>query len=90
MVEGLQDIDMDALEKTARYEDGYSPEHRLIRDFWSVVHHYSPSRKRQLLEFVTASERVPVSGINSILFVVQRSGPDSNVSVTTRATYQPS
>lgn len=84
MVEGLQEIDTNALEKTARYESGYSSTHPLIRHFWTVVHSYSPWRKRQLLEFVTASERVPVSGYNSILFVIQRNGPDSDVSV-----YQP-
>ena len=31
-----------------------------------------------LLEFVTASSRVPANGISSILFVIQRNGPDSD------------
>lgn len=80
LVEGIQEIDIEGLEKTARYDDGYGPEHKTIRDFWSVVKAFPPERKRQLLEFVTASDRVPVNGIGSIMFVIQRNGPDSDVS----------
>lgn len=80
LVEGIQEIDIEGLEKTARYDDGYGPEHKTIRDFWNIVRAFSPERKRQLLEFVTASDRVPVNGIGSIMFVIQRNGPDSDVS----------
>lgn len=80
VVEGSQEVDFNALQDSVRYDDGYSAEHRVIKDFWSIVHDYSQERKRQLLEFVTASDRVPVNGIRSILFVIQRSGGDSEVS----------
>lgn len=80
VVEGIQEIDIDDLERTARYDDGYSASHRTVRDFWHVVRQYSPEKKRQLLEFVTASDRVPVNGISTILFVIQRNGTDDNVS----------
>lgn len=81
VVEGIQEIDMDELERTARYEDGYNTNHRVIKDFWSVVKGFSLEKKRQLLEFVTASDRVPVNGINSVMFVIQRNGTDDEVSV---------
>ncbi|KAJ5759219.1 hypothetical protein N7520_006375 [Penicillium odoratum] len=74
VVEGLQTIDVKELEKHARYEGGFGPEHRVIRDFWSVVQQYSGEKKAQLLEFVTASDRVPVNGISSIMFVIQKNG----------------
>ncbi|KAH0538890.1 hypothetical protein FGG08_004546 [Glutinoglossum americanum] len=77
LLEGTLEIDISALEKSARYDDGYSPNHPLIKDFWSIVRSYTPLQKRQLLEFVTASDRVPVGGIGSVMFVVQRNGPDS-------------
>ena len=35
-------------------------------------------QKRNLLEFVTASDRVPLKGLNSLLFVIQRNGPDTD------------
>ncbi|RPB13526.1 hypothetical protein P167DRAFT_604803 [Morchella conica CCBAS932] len=78
LVEGNQEIDIEELEKTARYDDGYGPEHKTIRDFWSIVKGFNSVKKRQLLEFVTASDRVPVNGIGSIMFYIQRNGPDTD------------
>ncbi|PGH29050.1 hypothetical protein GX50_08208 [[Emmonsia] crescens] len=74
VIEGIQEIDIKELEHHTRYEGGFEPDHRVIRDFWAIVKRYSQTRKRQLLEFVTASDRVPVNGISSIMFVIQRNG----------------
>ncbi|KAJ5136688.1 hypothetical protein N7448_005242 [Penicillium atrosanguineum] len=74
VVEGLHEIDIKELENHARYEGGFGPDHRVIRDFWSIVQQYSPEKKAQLLEFVTASDRIPVNGIPSIMFVIQKNG----------------
>lgn len=81
VVEGFQEIDVNALEQTARYENGYHADHRIIKDFWHVVRLFSPEKVRQLLEFVTASDRIPVNGIRSILFVIQRNGTSDEVSL---------
>ncbi|KAI9851351.1 MAG: hypothetical protein M1838_003907 [Thelocarpon superellum] len=77
LVEGVPEIDMDALEETTRYEDGFGASHWLMQEFWKVVKAYPVHKQRDLLEFVTASDRVPVNGIRSVLFVIQRNGPDS-------------
>ncbi|KAJ5105394.1 hypothetical protein NUU61_002741 [Penicillium alfredii] len=74
VVEGIQTIDVQELESHARYEGGFGPDHRVIRDFWSVVQQYPAEKRAQLLEFVTASDRVPVNGISSIMFVIQKNG----------------
>ncbi len=76
-MEGFQDISMHELEAVTRYEDGYSSTHTLIRAFWAIVNDYSPEQRRQLLEFVTASDRIPVHGVKSIAFCIIRSGGDS-------------
>lgn len=34
--------------------------------------------KKLLLEFVTASDRVPLKGLDSLVFVIQRNGPDTD------------
>ena len=81
LVEGVPEIDMDALEETTRYEDGFGASHWLMREFWKVVKAYPVHKQRDLLEFVTASDRVPVNGIRSVLFVIQRNGPDSEVRI---------
>lgn len=80
VVEGIQTIDIEELENHARYEGGFGPDHRVIRDFWSVVRAYPQEKKARLLEFVTASDRVPVNGISSIMFVIQKNGVGDSVS----------
>ncbi|KAJ3358534.1 hypothetical protein GGF32_000312 [Allomyces javanicus] len=70
------DLDMSALEKGCGYDDGYHAAHPTIRDFWSIVHAMDLPHKKMLLEFVTASDRVPLKGLASLTFVVQRNGPD--------------
>lgn len=77
LIEGHQDIDIVQLERHTRYDDGYSPDHPLIREFWDLVRTYDKDERRQLLEFVTASDRVPVGGLGTLVFVIQRNGPDT-------------
>jgi len=73
VVEGQQDIDVADLRRYARYV-GWDAGHRTVRDFWSIVRRYDDAMKRRLLEFVTASDRVPVGGVKNLQFVVQRNG----------------
>lgn len=82
VVEGTQDIDVDELWHAATYDNGYSPSHRVIEDFWHVVRDLSPTQLRQLLEFVTASDRVPVKGLSSIRFVIQKNGDSDEVGLS--------
>ncbi|KAI9738749.1 MAG: hypothetical protein M1834_008256 [Cirrosporium novae-zelandiae] len=77
VVQGIQEIDVQGLEQTTTYEDGYSKDDRVIKDFWEVVRNFSIDDKKKLLEFVTSSDRVPVNGIRSIQFTIQRSGTDN-------------
>lgn len=81
VVEGLQEIDVKELQNHTRYEGGFGPKHRVIRDLWDIVHQYPAEKKAQLLEFVTASDRVPVNGISSIMFVIQKNGVGDLVSL---------
>ena len=76
LVEGRKTIDAAALQEIASYEDGYSPKHPLIQGFWSIVKEYDEQKQRCLLEFVTASDRIPVNGVQSITFAIIRSGGD--------------
>lgn len=75
LVEGTQEIDIAELRRHARY-NGWDASHPTIRDFWSVVRRYDEPMKRRLLEFVTASDRVPVGGMQHVQFVVQRNGEE--------------
>lgn len=75
LVEGVQDIDIAELRRAARYV-GYSASSRAVKDFWAIVKKYDDRMKRKLLEFVTASDRVPVGGIKNIQFVIQKNGEE--------------
>lgn len=75
LVEGVQDIDISELRRAARYV-GYSASSRVVKDFWAIVKKYDDRMKRKLLEFVTASDRVPVGGIKNIQFVIQKNGEE--------------
>ncbi|UKZ57358.1 hypothetical protein TrVGV298_011211 [Trichoderma virens] len=61
LVEGVQEIDISELRRYTRYV-GWDASHHTVRDFWSIVKRYDDRMKRKLLEFVTASDRVPVGG----------------------------
>ncbi len=75
LVEGVQEIDVSELKRYARYV-GWDASHRTVRDFWSIVRKYDDGMKRKLLEFVTASDRVPVGGVKNLQFVIQRNGEE--------------
>ncbi|KAI0169324.1 hypothetical protein GGR52DRAFT_516681 [Hypoxylon sp. FL1284] len=75
LVEGTQEIDIGELRRAARYV-GWDASHRAVRDFWAVVKRYDERMRRKLLEFVTASDRVPVGGMANVQFVIQKNGEE--------------
>ncbi|KAK4197353.1 putative ubiquitin-protein ligase E3A [Triangularia verruculosa] len=77
LVEGVQEIDISELKRYAKYT-GYDEHHRTIRDFWSIVKRYDEDMKRKLLEFVTASDRVPVGGMKYVVFNIQKNGVEND------------
>jgi hypothetical protein len=77
IVEGIQEIDISEMRRTTNYV-GWNASHRTVRDFWSIVKRYSLDQKRKLLEFATASDRVPVGGMKNLQFTLQRNGIDDN------------
>lgn len=80
LVEGTQFIDVTELEETATYQN-CSPEEEFVQWFWLVVREFNDLQVRQLLEFVTSSDRVPVNGIGSINFTIQKNGDEDLVSI---------
>ncbi|CAA9956636.1 ubiquitin-protein ligase E3A [Pyrenophora teres f. maculata] len=74
LIEGNTHISLTDLKRCARYEDGYTPTHSTIRMFWDIVERYDQDDARRLLEFVTASDRVPVTGYESITFAIHKIG----------------
>ncbi|THY78243.1 hypothetical protein D6C86_00299 [Aureobasidium pullulans] len=77
LVEGHNHLDIDALQRATTYNH-YTETSPVIRWFWEVVKAYPQEKQKQLLEFVTASSRVPVNGAESLTFVIERSDSDTN------------
>lgn len=77
LVEGTQTISIPDLRACATYED-YDATHPTICTFWDIVQIYSQEDASHLLEFVTASDRVPVTGYKSLTFNIVRMGSDSD------------
>jgi len=75
---GSPNLDFTELEKATEYKDGYTKSHALMLDFWEIVHKFTFKQKQALLMFVTGSYRVPLKGLGSTSFYIQRNGPDSN------------
>ncbi|KAI4191403.1 MAG: hypothetical protein LQ348_003526 [Seirophora lacunosa] len=67
-------LSADALRAIAGYDGGYHPAHPTIAAFWAVVRDFAPAQLAALLEFVTASDRVPATGVASVQFSVQKNG----------------
>jgi len=79
LVEGDQHISIPELRRITCYEAGYSSTHPTILAFWSLVERFSQEDRRHLLEFVTASDRVPVTGYRGIVFHIVRYGGSGEV-----------
>jgi hypothetical protein len=76
LVEGTQNISISELRACATYED-YDATHPTVRMFWDIVQEYPQEDATHLLEFVTANDRVPVTGYKSLTFNIVRMGNDS-------------
>uniref|UniRef100_A0A0N4ZV23 HECT-type E3 ubiquitin transferase n=1 Tax=Parastrongyloides trichosuri TaxID=131310 RepID=A0A0N4ZV23_PARTI len=71
---GVVELDLNLLQKHVSYTSGYTADSQTIKDFWKVVHEFNLEQKRQLLEFITGSHRIPVGGYKSMEFSIQRHG----------------
>ena len=75
---GTPTIDFYELERVTTYENGYTTETPVIVNFWDVFHTLTVEEKKKFLFFSTGSDRVPISGLSSLNFVISRNGPDSD------------
>ena len=57
--------------------DRYYKGHPTIRLLWQVLHSFCLEQKKKFLFFCTGSDRAPIKGLGSMVFVISRNGPDS-------------
>jgi ubiquitin-protein ligase E3 A len=78
LVCGSPELDFKQLEEVTRYEDGFTAESPVIKQFWEIVHSMSLEDKKKLLSFCTGSDRVPIKGLGHVSFTISKNGPDSD------------
>eukprot|EP01130_Rhizamoeba_saxonica_P018053 TRINITY_DN8938_c0_g1_i1.p1 TRINITY_DN8938_c0_g1~~TRINITY_DN8938_c0_g1_i1.p1 ORF type:complete len:998 (-),score=180.28 TRINITY_DN8938_c0_g1_i1:21-3014(-) len=86
--EGISNtLNFEGLENNVTYRGNFTKTHPVIENFWQVVHNFSQENKRQFLAFVTSSDRVPLQGFESLNFIIQSNGPDSDLLPTASTCY---
>jgi hypothetical protein len=69
-LEGTSTLDLPALRASTKYKD-YLPTEPYITSFWRILSAWPPEKHKALLKFVTAAERIPISGAGALTFRVQ-------------------
>lgn len=87
LVSGSKQFDVTQLHKATEYENGYTAESQIIKDFWEIVYGMPIEWQRKLLEFSTGSDRVPVGGLSNLKLVIAKHGPDSDRLPTSHTCY---
>ena len=78
MLCGSSDVgDFNELKRITKYLGGFDDGTFVVKWFWEIVLNYPETMKRKLLLFVTGSDRVPIKGLGSLPFCIQKSGDDS-------------
>ncbi|KAF9898570.1 putative E3 ubiquitin-protein ligase, partial [Lobosporangium transversale] len=80
-------LDIDQLRSVTEYE-GFNDEHDVIKNFWSIFKEFEDKNQRRLLQFITASDRYPATGIANLSFKITCMGShDSNRYPTTHTCF---
>lgn len=75
---GNEELDFKELEKSCKYENGYTKDSPVIKMFWELIHEMSEKDKKKFLAFATGSDRVPISGLGDVKLTISRNGDDQN------------
>ncbi|KNC79547.1 hypothetical protein SARC_08058 [Sphaeroforma arctica JP610] len=66
LIGGLAEIDVEDWKANTEYRNGYHAQHETVVMFWKVVESFDNEMKARLLQFVTGTSRVPVSGFKEL------------------------
>ncbi|KAF9400205.1 putative E3 ubiquitin-protein ligase, partial [Podila epigama] len=62
-------LDIDQLRSVTVYE-GFNDGHEVIKNFWAIFKEFDDKNQRRLLQFITASDRYPATGIANLSFKI--------------------
>ena len=67
-----KEYDFVMLRSVTKYKDGYTDKTPVIEWFWDIISHWGIKLQSKLLQFVTGSDRIPATGINTLSFRISR------------------
>ncbi|CAD8097359.1 unnamed protein product [Paramecium sonneborni] len=73
LIIGLPTFDMKDLESSTKY-NGYENNSEYIKLFWDIILSLNIEMQKKFLFFCTGSDRIPVGGLKSMKFVIQKHG----------------
>ncbi|KAF7191194.1 putative E3 ubiquitin-protein ligase HECTD2 [Pseudocercospora fuligena] len=84
-IEGTDTFDLNDLKAATRY-DGYDAKSKYIQTFWRVVAAWPEEKQKQLLKFVTAAERIPITGVKNLVFIIKKANVENLENLPTSST----
>mmetsp|Transcript_16157 Transcript_16157/g.15876 ORF Transcript_16157/g.15876 Transcript_16157/m.15876 type:complete len:761 (+) Transcript_16157:22-2304(+) len=73
---GSQKLDFEAMMKETRY-DGFEGEEEVLNWFWDIlIDEFNEEQQKKFLFFCTGCAKAPVSGLESIGFIIVKNGED--------------
>ena len=74
---GSKILDFKQLQKVTKYIKPLHPDHQIVQWFWEIVYEeFDELHKRKLLAFTTGSDRVPITGLEDVEFILGIEGDD--------------
>ncbi|CAD8050039.1 unnamed protein product [Paramecium sonneborni] len=76
LIVGQQHFNLQELEDSTGY-DGFDKNSEYIKSFWAFLHSLNEDQQKRFLFFCTGSDRIPVGGLKSLKFLIQKHGENS-------------
>ncbi|CAD8051213.1 unnamed protein product [Paramecium sonneborni] len=76
LIVGQQHFNLQELEDSTEY-DGFEKNSQYIRSFWDFLRSLNEDLQKRFLFFCTGSDRIPVGGLKSLKFQIQKHGENS-------------
>ncbi|CAI4034440.1 hypothetical protein SMKI_10G2310 [Saccharomyces mikatae IFO 1815] len=67
-------FDFKSLRSVTKYVGGFSDDSKVVRWFWEIIESWDYPLQKKLLQFITASDRIPATGITTIPFKISQLG----------------
>ncbi|CAK71253.1 unnamed protein product (macronuclear) [Paramecium tetraurelia] len=76
LIVGQKNLNLKELEDSTEY-DGFDYNSEYIKQFWTFLRTLNEEQQKRFLFFCTGSDRIPVGGLKSLKFLIQKHGEDS-------------